>query len=97
MVKWSAPAKRDLREIHRYIALDSKYYAGKVLETIVDKAELLSRSPRIGRVVPEIEDMNIREIFVYSYRLIYEIGSEGIEILGVIHGRRDFFGNSAEL
>jgi len=29
--------------------------------------------------------------------LIYEIGSEGIEILGVIHGRRDFFGNSAEL
>jgi len=93
MVAWSAPAKRDLREIHRYISLDSKFYARKVVETIVDKAELLSHSPRIGRVVPEIEDPNIREIFVYSYRLIYEIGSEEIEILGVIHGRRDFFEN----
>lgn len=93
MVKWSAPAKRDLREIHRYIALDSKYYARKVVETIVDKADLLSHSTRIGRVVPEIEDSNIREIFVYSYRLIYEIGPEGIEVLGVIHGRRDFCKN----
>jgi len=93
MVKWSGPAKRDLREIHRYIALDSKYYARKVVETIVDKANLLYRSPRTGRMVPEIEDPNIREIFVYSYRLIYEIGSEGIEVLGVIHGRRDFFEN----
>lgn len=91
MVKWSAPAKRDLREIHRHIALDSKYYARKVVETIVDKADLLSHSNRIGRVVPEIEDSNIRELFVYSYRLIYEIGVEGIEVLGVIHGRRDFF------
>ena len=96
MVRWSAPARRDLREIYRYIALDSKFYARKVVETIVDKADLLSHSPLIGRVVPEIEDQSIREIFAYSYRLIYEIGSEGIEILAVIHGRRNFFENLIE-
>lgn len=87
------PGKTGFERIHRYIALDSKYYARKVVETIVDKADLLSHSPRIGRVVPEVEDPNIREIFVYSYRLIYEIGAEGIKVLGVIHGRRDFFEN----
>ncbi|MFP4174137.1 MAG: type II toxin-antitoxin system RelE/ParE family toxin, partial [Candidatus Hydrogenedentota bacterium] len=27
--------------------------------------------PRMGRAVPEIGDENIRERFVYSYRLIY--------------------------
>jgi toxin ParE1/3/4 len=35
--------------------------------------------PYIGRIVPEIGNENIRERFVYSYRLIYKI--EEIEIL----------------
>jgi plasmid stabilization system protein ParE len=35
MVKWSAPAKRDLKQIHDYIAKDSKYYAKKVSQNIV--------------------------------------------------------------
>jgi hypothetical protein len=32
----------------------------------------------------------------YSYRLIYEITPDGIEILGVIHGKRDFFSKMTE-
>lgn len=90
MVKWSLPAKRDLKQIHDYIAGDSKFYARKVVQTIVDQTMLLPEHPRVGRVVPEIQDQNVRELFVYSYRLIYEIGSEGVEILAVIHGRRNF-------
>ena len=41
-------------------------------------------------MIPEIEDENIREVFLYSYRLIYEIASEKIKILAIIHGRQDF-------
>jgi plasmid stabilization system protein ParE len=33
----------------------------------------------------------VREVFVYSYRLIYEVKQRDIEVLAVIHGRRDFF------
>ena len=91
MVKWSGPARMDLKQIHDYIASDSKYYAKKVVQTIVEKTEELMAFPQIGRMVPEIDNPNIRELFVYSYRLIYEISSDGIEILAVIHGRRDFF------
>ena len=91
MVKWSRPARMDLKQIHEYIAKDSRYYAKKVVQTIVEKTEELMVFPEIGRIVPEIDDPNIRELFVYSYRLIYEISSDGIEILAVIHGRRDFF------
>jgi toxin ParE1/3/4 len=47
-------------------------------------------------MVPEIDNPNIGELFVYSYRLIYEISSDGIEILAVIHGRRDFFDRITE-
>ena len=46
----------------------------------------------MGRIVPEIEDPNIRELIIYSYRLIYEISPNRIEILAIIHGKQDFPG-----
>ncbi len=90
MVIWSIPAKDDLKSIHDYIANDSKYYAIKVSQEFIEKSEKLKEFHKIGRIVPEIGDSNIRELFVYSYRLIYEISSEGVEILAVIHGRQEF-------
>ncbi|MBI5375646.1 MAG: type II toxin-antitoxin system RelE/ParE family toxin [Candidatus Schekmanbacteria bacterium] len=42
-----------------------------------------------GRVVPEISNSKIRELFVQDYRLVYKISRLRIEILGIIHGRRD--------
>ena len=93
MVKQSVPARTDLKQIHDYIAKDSKYYAQNVIQEIVAKTETLAEFPEIDRIVPEIGDQNIRELIVFSYRLIYEISVAGIEILAIIHGRRDF--NSA--
>ena len=90
MVKWSVPAKNDLKQIHDYIVKDSKYYAQNVVQEIIAKTETLTDFPEIGRVVPEISDQSIRELLVYSYRLVYEISASGIEILTIIHGRRDF-------
>jgi plasmid stabilization system protein ParE len=90
MVKWSVPARNDLKRIHDFIANDSKYYARKVIQDIVTTTETLTDFPESGRIVPEIGDQNIRELFVYSYRLVYEISVRAIEILAIIHGRRDF-------
>ena len=42
----------------------------------------------MGRVVPERDDPDIREIFIYSYRVIYRIRKDQIEVLAVIHGAR---------
>ncbi len=54
MVKWSKPAKLDLKQIHDYIARDSKFYAQKVSIEIVAKSEKLNSFPEVGRIVPEI-------------------------------------------
>ena len=98
MVEWTTPAKSDLREIHDYIARDSKFYAQKVTQTIVSRSEKLNDFPEIGRIVPEIGDHSIREVFVYSYRLIYEISPNGVQILALVHSKRDFSsGNFDEL
>jgi len=90
MVKWSVPARNDLKRIHDYIAEDSKYYAKEVSQNIIKKTEKLNEFPQIGRVVPEIGEPNIREIFIYSYRLIYEITKPDVEILAIIHGKKEF-------
>jgi plasmid stabilization system protein ParE len=89
-IVWSKPAREDLRLIHQYIASDSTHYATRVVEDIADKAELLALTPKLGRTVPEINEGNIREIGMYSYRIMYEISGETVFIHGVIHRRRNF-------
>ncbi|MGA8178678.1 MAG: type II toxin-antitoxin system RelE/ParE family toxin [Desulfobacterales bacterium] len=90
MVIWSIPARNDLKQIYEYIAKDSKYYATNVVENIVSKAENLNEFPEIGRIVPEIGDENVRELIIYSYRLIYEVIPNDVQILAIVHGKRDF-------
>ena len=90
MVRWSVPARNDLRQIYQYIARDSRYYARVVVDKIVTSTEKLERFPDIGRVVPEIGDENVKELFAYSYGILYEVTPDGIEVLAIVHGKRDF-------
>ncbi len=90
MVKWSKPAGLDLKQIHDYIARDSKLYAQKISLEIIEKSEKLNLFPEVGRVVPEIGDPNIRELLIYSYRLVYEIFPDKVEVLALIHSKRNF-------
>ena len=90
MVIWTKPARDDLKSIHDYIKEDSEFYAERVVELIVEKTESLPNFPRRGRKVPEFENDSIREIKVYSYRLIYEISNGDIIILTIVHSARDF-------
>lgn len=89
MVVWTKPAKTDLRAIHDFIARDSRYYAKKVVQDIYERMEGLSKFPEIGRIVPELNDDCVRELSLYSYRIIYEIKSHVIFILAVVHQRRN--------
>jgi plasmid stabilization system protein ParE len=91
MVIWSEPAKADFRSIHNFIALDSKYYAKKVTQDIREKADILNELPNMGKKVAEVGEDNIKELSLYSYRIIYEIKTEDlIEVLAVIHKRQNF-------
>jgi plasmid stabilization system protein ParE len=85
---WSDAALEDIDEIAEYIHRDSPHYAQRVVEALFAATDLLPEQPRIGRVVPELGQQNIRERFVYSYRVIYEIQPEELHILAVIHGKR---------
>jgi len=89
MVIWSEPAKADLRSIHDFIAHDSLHYAKKMTQDIREKTDVLDRLPKVGKKVPELNDEAVRELSLYSYRIIYEIKSQSIFVLAVVHKRRD--------
>ena len=86
---WTDPSIADLRAIRDYIGRDSDYYAADLVEQLVLSVERLLRFPKLGRVVPEAQDENIRELVHQNYRIIYRIAGERIEILTIIHGSRD--------
>lgn len=89
MVIWSQQAVADLRSIHDFITRDSRYYAKKVVHDIREKIEELNDLPKLGRIVPEFNEEDVRELFLYSYRIIYEIKDEVIFVLAVVHQRRN--------
>jgi toxin ParE1/3/4 len=89
MVIWSESAKADLGSIHDFIAHNSRHYAKKVTKDIVAKTDILDELPRVGRVVPEVDNEAIRELSLYSYRILYEIKGQDVFVLAVIHERRD--------
>jgi len=87
-VNWSPEAIEDLQSIADYIAKDSRIYAQSVVAKVFDISRSLASHPLLGRIVPEIGMAELRERFVYSYRLIYQIEDNKILIVAVIHGKR---------
>jgi len=87
-VTWSPEAVEDLESIAEYIERDSSFYAQSVVSQILETSKKIREFPFIGRMLPEIGDENIRERFIYSYRLVYKIRQQRILIVAVIHGKR---------
>ena len=88
-IEWTEPAISDLDNLREYIARDSEYYADLFVEKIIAAVENIEEFPEIGRIVPEAEERNIREILFHNYRIVYRIEAERILILMVIPGSRD--------
>jgi addiction module RelE/StbE family toxin len=87
-VVWSRRASQDLEAIADYIASDSPTYAGIVVKKVVKETRMLARFPKAGRKVPEFDNEDIRELLIYSYRIIYRLEEPEVVIAAVIHGKR---------
>jgi plasmid stabilization system protein ParE len=69
-IVWTDPAVEDLRELHAYIARDSEMYASGFVERIILATERLVDYPKLGRIVSETTDENIRELIFQQYRIL---------------------------
>jgi toxin ParE1/3/4 len=68
---WTKVAQKDLKEIIGYIRKDNPSAAKSFSNLLVERAEILTKFPEMGHIVPECEDPEIREISYRSYRIIY--------------------------
>ena len=90
-IVWTDLSVLDLKEIFDYISKDSKRYAENQVKRIKVKTEILKSKPEAGRIVPELQIKQIRELIEGSYRIIFRIlDTDLIEILTVHHSARDF-------
>ena len=87
-IVWSPLAVDRASEIVHYIARDKATAAEKWVETVFSKVEQLKISPEIGRIVPEVNNAQCRELIYGNYRIIYRIEKNQISILTIRHGKQ---------
>jgi plasmid stabilization system protein ParE len=86
---WSPRARRNLRDILDFIAKDSPGNARAVARRFFARVASLPDQPRQGRRVPEHEGpVEVREVFVHRWRLIYRVTKHDVEIVAIIHSAR---------
>ena len=88
-VRWTLYSLNNIEDIARFIAKDSIHYAQIQTERFFQKAEILEAHPEVGRMVPELDVPEIRELIEGNYRIIYRVISDGrVDILTVHHASR---------
>jgi plasmid stabilization system protein ParE len=89
-VTWTEGAADEFDAAASYIAQASRVYASSFAHEIRLASESLREFAERGRLVPEVEDPTVREIFVRKYRMVYRVVGDRVWILALIHGHRDF-------
>ncbi|MDX8126543.1 type II toxin-antitoxin system RelE/ParE family toxin [Methylomonas sp. OY6] len=87
-LRWTARATDDLAAIYAYIAQNNPQNARQWIDKLRIRARNAADSAMIGRMVPELGQADIREVFVDHYRIVYRIEADGISILTVFEGHQ---------
>jgi len=88
-INWTNQSKSDLKGVAEYVSRDSVRYAKNQLFRIRKKTSIFRKHPHSGRIVPEFETSEIRELFKGNYRIIYRlVNPQRIDILTIHHSSR---------
>jgi plasmid stabilization system protein ParE len=88
-VHWTDTAEGHLDAIYAYIALDSPEYAMRMIDRLTRRSQQIADFPLSGRRVSEYDSDEIREVIEGSYRIIYHINPDQVDVVAVIHGAMD--------
>jgi toxin ParE1/3/4 len=87
---WSPAARDDLHDIVVFIARDNPERAMSFGYQLISQTDRLHTFPRSGRLVPEYQNEDLREIIFRPYRIVYRLNHERkrCEIIRVWHSAR---------
>jgi plasmid stabilization system protein ParE len=95
-IEWTRRARRDVLEIGDFIARDKPMAAAGWVRRLIDTAERVAIFPLSGRVVPEVDRPDIREVVFENYRIVYHVGVTRIAILTVFESHRLLSGDDLD-
>ncbi len=88
-VHWAESALDDMKDILEFVRKDSPAYADRLAVRLTAATRSLASFPRLGPIVPEIQEDAIREIWVRPYRRIYVIRGDNCHVVAIAHASRD--------
>lgn len=84
----SRQCDEDLLEIWLYVALDDPAAADRMIDRIERRWTQLIDQPFSGTAREDI-GRDVRQLVAGSYLVLYRVGDDRIDIVRVLHGRRD--------
>ena len=91
MVKiiWSNTALESIHEASEFHRPYSAGFADALIERVFEKVFLLENHPLLGRMVPEFNRTDLRELLYRPYRIVYQVvKADEVAILLVHHGAK---------
>jgi len=92
-IEWTRRARRDVIEIGDFIARDKPMAAAEWVRRLIDTVERVALFPSSGRVVPEVDRPDIREVILENYRIVYLVRTARIVVLTVFESHRQLTGD----
>jgi toxin ParE1/3/4 len=86
---FSPASREDLREILDRIAIDKPGAALRHVEKLEDACRALARNPELGTARDDLM-AGVRIWSVGNYAIFFRSAKDGIEVIRVVHGARDF-------
>ena len=89
-LQWSLRALEQAEAALDYIAKDRPQAAAAWLSGLFERVRMLETLALQGRVVPEANRDDLRELIYGAYRIVYRIRGEVVSVLLVHHARQNF-------
>src|SRR5215208_1005045 len=88
-LRWSSTAEQDLREAWRYyVSVASADVADKMLNRLKDASRKAAEQPLLRRPRDDIAP-GTRSVLVHPYAVFYRVADDAVEVMRVLHQRRD--------
>jgi plasmid stabilization system protein ParE len=82
-------AQADVLRIIDFLQGDNPSAILKVVDALDDAMQLLAENPMIGHIRRDLAGDDVRFWPVFKYLIVYQPGTKPLQVVRVLHGRRD--------
>jgi len=88
-LKWQSKARSDALRLQKFLALNNRHAAPRMMKSLIAVPKRLLVHPRIGERLEEFEVSRSAAFSVGDYEIRYQIIDETIYVLRLWHTRED--------